>query len=83
MKIFVVGATGRVASKLVEALVAKGHQVTAAARHLENVLLKDSPQVTAVKLDLHASSTLQLVHVVKISYKLMPLVPLRRCKLLS
>ena len=29
--------------------------MTAAARHLENVLLKDSPQVTAVKLDLHAS----------------------------
>ena len=46
MKIFVVGATGRVASELVKDLVAKGHQVTAAARHLENVLLKDSPQVT-------------------------------------
>ena len=55
MKIFVVGATGRVASELVKELVAKGHQVTAAARHPENVLLKDSPQVTAVKLDLHAS----------------------------
>ena len=55
MKIFVVGATGRVASELVKDLVAKGHQVTAAARHPENVLLKDSPQVTAVKLDLHAS----------------------------
>lgn len=37
MKIFVVGATGRVASELVKDLVAKGHQVT------------------AVKLDLHAS----------------------------
>ena len=56
MKIFVVGATGRVASELVKDLVAKGHQVTAAARHPENVLLKDSPQVTAVKLDLHAST---------------------------
>lgn len=55
MRIFVVGATGRVASELVKDLVAKGHQVTAAARHPENVSLKDSPQVTAVKLDLHAS----------------------------
>ncbi len=32
MKIFVVGATGRVASELVKDLVAKGHQVTANRR---------------------------------------------------
>lgn len=54
MKIFVVGASGRVATELIKVLVENGHEVTAAARHPENVSLKDDPHVTAVKLDLHA-----------------------------
>ena len=55
MKVFIVGATGRVATELIKDLVAKGHQITAAARKPENVVLKDDPLVTTVKLDLHAS----------------------------
>lgn len=55
MKVFIVGATGRVATELIKDLVAKGHQITAAARKPENVILKDDPLVTTVKLDLHAS----------------------------
>lgn len=54
MKIFVVGASGRVASELIKDLVKNGHQVTAASRHPESIVLADDPQVTAVKLDLHA-----------------------------
>lgn len=51
-KIFVVGGSGRVATALIKDLVTQGNQVTAGARHPENVIKLDN--VDAVKLDLHA-----------------------------
>lgn len=33
MKIFIVGSTGRVASKLIDQLVIEGHQILAGSRH--------------------------------------------------
>lgn len=53
MKIFVAGSTGRVATELVNRLIKQGHDVVGGARHPENNV--KSPQVTPVKLDLHAS----------------------------
>ena len=53
MKIFVAGATGRVASELLKTLSEQGHDVIAGARRPEAVI--ELPQVTAVQLDLHAS----------------------------
>lgn len=50
-KVFVVGGSGRVATALIKELVQQGNQVTAGARHPENVIKLDN--VTAVKLDLH------------------------------
>lgn len=54
MKIFIAGGTGRVASALIQKLVADGHEVIAGARHPENVVLRENELVTAVKLDLQA-----------------------------
>ncbi|GAB6093048.1 oxidoreductase [Furfurilactobacillus curtus] len=54
MKIFIAGGTGRVASALIQNLVADGHEVIAGARHPENVVLRENELVTAVKLDLQA-----------------------------
>lgn len=51
MKIFIVGATGRVATKLIEQLALEGHEILAGARSPERVL--KSPYVTPLKLDLH------------------------------
>lgn len=51
-KIFVVGGSGRVATELINDLVADGHTVKAAARHPENIVKLDG--VEADKLDLHA-----------------------------
>lgn len=51
-KIFIFGGSGRVATELIKDLVADGHEVTAAARHPENVIKLNN--VTADKLDLHA-----------------------------
>lgn len=53
MKIFVAGATGRVASKLLKKLSAKNYQVIAGARRPEAVV--ELPNVTPQKMDLHAS----------------------------
>ena len=53
MKIFIAGATGRVATKLIDDLLADGHQIVAGSRHPEQQAKKDG--VTPVKLDLHAS----------------------------
>lgn len=57
MKIYVAGATGRVASELIADLVAAGNDVIAAARHPENVIIPKSGTglVEAVPLDLHNS----------------------------
>ena len=52
MKVFVAGATGRVAGELIQNLVREGHQVTAGARRPEAVLKDDA--VEAVHFDLHA-----------------------------
>lgn len=53
MKIFVAGATGRVATELLKKLVLRGHSVTAGARRVSAVA--EIAGVVAVKLDLHAS----------------------------
>ncbi|EFJ70695.1 hypothetical protein HMPREF0514_11139 [Lactobacillus paragasseri JV-V03] len=50
-KIFIFGGSGRVATDLIQDLVADGNTVTAAARHPENIIQLDG--VTADKLDLH------------------------------
>lgn len=50
-KIFIFGGSGRVATDLIQDLVADGNTVTAAARHPENIIRLDG--VTADKLDLH------------------------------
>lgn len=52
-KVFVAGGSGRVATALIKDLVAAGNEVVAAARHPEKII-KDN-QVTALKMDLHAS----------------------------
>ncbi|MBF0777681.1 NAD(P)H-binding protein [Streptococcus cuniculi] len=53
MKVFIAGATGRVAEVTIKHLIQLGHQVTAGARQPERV--NPLERVTAVKLDLHAS----------------------------
>ncbi|WP_236659588.1 NAD(P)H-binding protein [Streptococcus suis] len=52
MKVFIAGATGRVAEETIKNLVQLGHQVTAGARQPECVIALD--KVNPVKLDLHA-----------------------------
>lgn len=51
MKVFIAGATGRVASLLIENLLNDGHSVIAGARKPEIIEKKDN--LEAVKLDLH------------------------------
>ncbi|KRN30713.1 NAD(P)H-binding protein [Liquorilactobacillus mali] len=51
MKIFIVGSTGRVATKLIKQLALEDYEIFAGARSPEKVL-KD-PHVTPLKLDLH------------------------------
>lgn len=53
MKVFVAGATGRVASDLLKVLSAKGYQVVAGARSPEREV--SQPGVTAQALDLHGT----------------------------
>lgn len=53
MKIFIVGASGRVGRLLTTDLVQAGHEVIAGARHLDRVVEDD--HVQAVKFDLHES----------------------------
>lgn len=62
MKIFLAGATGRVAEKTIEYLVERGYEVTAGARQPERVIKLEN--VEAVRLDLHSSAE-ELVEVVK------------------
>ena len=52
MKIFIAGATGRVAEELIKELLSLGHQVVAGARSPEKVQI--FPGVEARRLDLHA-----------------------------
>lgn len=61
MKVFLAGATGRVATEALKALVAKGHKVIAGARQSGRIALMDG--VTPVTMDLHApvESLLELV----------------------
>lgn len=54
MKVFIAGGSGRVATELIKDLVNEGHQVVAGARHPEKIIKLDN--VSAVKLDLHAST---------------------------
>lgn len=49
-KVFVFGGSGRVGTELIKDLVAKGHEVTAAARHPEKVI--ELAGVTPVAMDL-------------------------------
>lgn len=51
MNIFIAGAGGRVASVLIDKLVADGHQVLAGARRPEELPVRDN--VTPLHLDLH------------------------------
>lgn len=53
MKIFIAGATGRVANLLIQNLVKKDHQIYAGARKVDKVL--QNPNVTPVAMDLHNS----------------------------
>lgn len=53
MNIFVVGASGRVATKLISYLIEEGHTITAGARHPENIIKRE--EVTPVTLNLHDS----------------------------
>lgn len=62
MKVFIAGATGRVAEQLIQHLIAQGHQVVAGARSPEKIAPQDG--VTAVSLDLHASAS-ELANVIK------------------
>lgn len=50
MNVIVIGATGRVGQETVQALVNRGHQVTAAGRNLDKITETD--QVTPVQFDL-------------------------------
>lgn len=50
-KVFVIGGSGRVATELIQKLVADGNDVTAAARHPEKII--KSGHVSPIKLDLH------------------------------
>ncbi|AXQ78765.1 SDR family oxidoreductase [Streptococcus chenjunshii] len=52
MKVFVVGANGRVAESLLKELIKKGHQVFAGARSPEKVIQDD--RIQTVSFDLHA-----------------------------
>ena len=52
MKVFIAGATGRVAEELIKDLVSKGHQVVAGARRPDKVI--SLVNVQALSLDLHA-----------------------------
>ncbi|BDR57398.1 NAD(P)-binding oxidoreductase [Xylocopilactobacillus apis] len=51
MKFFIIGANGRIGKELCNDLLEKGHVVTAAARHFEQ--LDDLKGLTKVKLDLN------------------------------
>ncbi|MGT2928704.1 SDR family oxidoreductase [Streptococcus dentasini] len=51
MKVFLAGATGRVATETLKALVAEGHKVIAGARQSGRIALMDG--VTPVTMDLH------------------------------
>lgn len=53
MKVFVAGATGRVATELLKNLSTKGYDVIAGARRPETVI--ELPNVTPQKMNLHAS----------------------------
>lgn len=53
MKIFVVGATGRVGQLLTEKLAAKGHNVFAASRSAEKI--PETDRIKPIPFDLHAS----------------------------
>lgn len=53
MKIFIIGGSGRVASKLIRNLSIAGHQITAGSRHPDRIIKAPNVTVTAVKLDLH------------------------------
>lgn len=53
MNTFIIGANGRVASALIDRLVAQGHHVTAGLRDTSK--LPDQSRVTKVTFDLHAS----------------------------
>lgn len=50
MKVFVIGATGRVGQETVQALVNRGHQVTAAGRDMDKIT--ESEHVETVRFDL-------------------------------
>ena len=54
-KVFVAGGSGRVANALIKDLISANIGVIAGARHPEKVI--QDPHVTAVKLDLHHSTT--------------------------
>lgn len=53
MNIFIVGASGRVATKLIKNLIEEGHYVVAGSRHPKNIIEMDG--VKSVNLDLHDS----------------------------
>lgn len=53
MKVFIAGATGRVAHYVIDDLLAEGNTVVAGCRHPES--LKETPSFKPVVMDLHAS----------------------------
>lgn len=56
MKVALIGASGNIGSQILEELVARGHHVTAIARHIDKIPAK--PHVTAVVGDLSATPAL-------------------------
>ena len=55
MKVFIAGATGRVAKYVIENLAADGHIVYCGSRHSENI--EETEQIKPVNFDLHFSKT--------------------------
>lgn len=60
MRIFVAGASGRVASALLPLLADQGHHVTAAARNIENI--QKTSLITPLSFDLHMEKAGMIPH---------------------
>lgn len=62
MKVFIVGATGRVAKCVLENLTADGHTVYCGSRHSENI--QETERVKPVNFDLHFSKN-EIAEIIK------------------
>ena len=62
MKVFIAGATGRVAKYVIENLAADGHIVYCGSRHSENI--EETEQIKPVNFDLHFSKA-EMAEIIK------------------